>query len=137
MVAGLDGLCAPVRDAPHRLGPHSVRERDLRYDPPETAEARRARQNQRPAHQDRLRFGLPIRPGISAAPRQSWRVPQAPRQPDGAAAARQCAAKPSAQPEKQSTLSTEFEARPRHPQSRRHKPDLQIAPKPTSNCVLA
>src|SRR5271157_6369248 len=58
-----------VRAAPHRLGPYSVRERDLWYDPPETAEARRARQNQRPARQDRLRFGLPIRPGM--APRRS------------------------------------------------------------------
>src|SRR5208282_3222110 len=30
-------------------------------------------------------------------------------------------------PEKQTTLSTKFKARPRHPQSHPHKPDLQIA----------
>src|SRR5271157_3220458 len=38
-------------------------------------------------------------------------------------------------PEKQSTPSTKITARPRHSQSRPHKPDLQIAPKPTSNCL--
>src|SRR5271167_1007614 len=65
-VVRLDGLCAPVRAAPHRLGPYSVRERDLWYDPPETAEARRARQNQRPA----LRIAF-----ASACPyAQEWRL---------------------------------------------------------------
>src|SRR5260370_25236814 len=59
----LDGLCALVRPAPHRPGPYTVRQRDLRYDPPETVEARRARQNQRTPRQDRLRIRLPERPG--------------------------------------------------------------------------
>jgi hypothetical protein len=92
-VARRDGLCAPVRAAPHRPGPHCVRERDLRHDPPETAEARRARQNQRPARQDRLRFGLPERPGMAprrGKARKRARLANLTR----VAAARQCSANP-------------------------------------------
>src|SRR4051794_9535154 len=42
-VVRLDGLRAPVRLAPDRAGPHWACRRDLRHDPPQAPEDRRAR----------------------------------------------------------------------------------------------
>ena len=89
-------------------------ERDLRHDPPETAEARRARQNQRPARQDRLRFGLPERPGMAprrGKARKRARLANLTR----VAAARQCSANPRPTGETIPTLSTKITARPAPP----------------------
>ena len=71
-VVRLDGLCADLRLAPHRPGPHPVRPRLLRHDPPQAAEDRGAGAHQRAPHQARHALGLPL----------SGRVPRRPRRAD-------------------------------------------------------
>jgi hypothetical protein len=48
-IVRFDGLRSHLRAAPHRARPHTAGQRDLRHDPPETVEARRAGQGQHPA----------------------------------------------------------------------------------------
>src|SRR6516164_9221548 len=58
-----DGLCAGLRLAPDCPAAHAVCRGDLRYDPPQAVQDRRAGASQRPPHQDRdgLRLSLPKR----------------------------------------------------------------------------
>jgi hypothetical protein len=62
MVCG-DGLCAGLRLAPDCPAAHAVCRGDLRYDPPQAVQDRRAGAGQRPPHQDRAgsRLSLPKR----------------------------------------------------------------------------
>ena len=59
-------LCALRRIA---LAAHSIRQSDLRYNPPEALQDRRARAHQRTAHQIRHGLGLPLSARIRPRPR--------------------------------------------------------------------
>ncbi len=54
----LDGRCRALYVASHRPRPHPVRDGDLRHDPAEALEARRAGEGERKARENRLRFGM-------------------------------------------------------------------------------
>jgi hypothetical protein len=130
-IVRFDGLRSHLRAAPHRARPHTAGQRDLRHDPPETVEARRAGQGQHPAGE---RSPSPL-PHISRRV-ASGRRPVRPRSRlAGVDTRRRPAAlggKPQGPSETDSQLSSNFPIAPRATRTRAPSSSApKISPKPT------
>ena len=126
-VVRLNGLRSRLRPAPHRACPHRAGQRDLRHNPAETVEARRARPDQRPAGEDRFRLRLSI--GRRVAPRRGKTRPRPRLASLTRAAARRSATNLSAHRRTTPKISSNLRAHPAQRKDAPHTEPNQNRPK--------